>query len=158
MTRTWLTAATLALCVACDANQIPTRPSPPTASSVPRPVDPRRQTISLDENVDVDLDMNVNGVVSCEVREDPTPCARFDVNVPRSGILRIQIDFDPVDPMFLFLYQSGSPAVFVEAHSDRSPFAFRQMVDPGLVHVSTGPEVPWGRQGSVRFHLVATLE
>lgn len=159
MTRTWLGAATLAFCVACDTNQIPTHPSPQSASSPTVPSGPVRQRIVLGEAMDVDLVTTVNNGTYCEVREDPAPCAWFDVAVLRSGTLSVRLDFEPIDPMFLDLHQSGSPPrTGFNATSIESPFVVRQAVAPGLVEITAGLYRPWGRPGTMRFRLLATLE
>jgi len=157
MTRAWLATAAVLL-GGCDSGPTLTRPSPPPAAYSAPLLNAPRQRIVLGESIDVDLDMNINGVVACEVREDPTPCARLDVEVSRPGTLELRVDFNPVDSMFLYEYQDGPPATWSEAHFEESPLVFRKGVTPGLVHISTGPNVPWGRDGTVRFRVLATLE
>ena len=155
-----LVAAVVALLAAGCAAAPETLPSP-TMASVPRdswPVlAPRR--VALGEVVEID-DLHatvLSGVTYCEIGNDPVPCTRFVVDVPRAGTVTIRMDSASHEPMFI---EVGNLAVeHLSFVTGRAPLVTRDTVPAGALPFRAGPYAPWGIRGAVvRFRLVATLD
>jgi hypothetical protein len=118
------------------------------------------QTLQFGQPLDVTLDTLIRtGQTVCERGEDPNPCAKFEIDVPRSGTLRVQMQFVTSDRMFIYMYRPipGNVTDLQDVESDQAPLVAESPVDAGVVYVHAGPYLPWGRAGQVKFQLLATL-
>jgi hypothetical protein len=148
---------------ACGGSGIhTTAPTPvPVTPVVQQPPGLPIQTLEIGQPLDVTLDTVFrNGQPMCERGNDPNPCARFEIDVPRSGRLRVQMQFATSDRMFIYMYRPipGNAIDLQDVESDQAPLVAESSVGAGFIYVHTGPCLPWGRAGQVRFQLLATLQ
>jgi hypothetical protein len=109
--------------------------------------------ILLNEMYEFDVDPIISSGLSCEIGNDPVPCAWFAVNVARAATLSIRVEAATEHAAFI-----DSPVDQFFA-SDRSPVIVRTAVDAGELKFKVGLNDPWGFRGDpVHFRLRVTSE
>jgi len=142
----------------CSSRETPYNPTSPTPASRGAPTSDVPQKLALGEVVEIDLNATVSSGWYCEIGNDPVPCTRFVLDVPRAGTVVVRMEFDGDIPMFIEIgdLAIGDHLSFV---AGGSPLIARAEVGPALLPFRVGVNLPWGKKGAVvRYRVVATLE
>jgi hypothetical protein len=150
-------ATVVLLSSACGPQKTPLDPTAmPPVVVASRPPLTASQVVLLDETVEVDLSPELSGG-DCEIGNDPWPCARFVVDIPRASTAVVGMVWDSDESLFIEVGNlAAGPAVAFAAGP--SPLVARAPVRAGPLSFRAGVHAPWGRRGPVvRVRLVVTL-
>jgi hypothetical protein len=162
MTRThgcsaWVLVSVLVGCTSPAPMPTPTSATPVVALKASDPITPA--TIALNEVYEIAMDGTfISGQWYCEIGNDPFPCNRFVVDVPRSGSVLVTMEFDGNEPMFIEMgdLRLGHDLPFLRGSS---PLVARASVRPGPLPFRVGLDAPWGIPGYIaRYRLKVTVD
>ena len=163
MREIWCVPAALLLILftgpACNSPLAPSRAFvAPTGSSDGMFTGLPGRPIAIGQSIDADL--QPGSTAMCDFGNDPYPCARYLIEVPRSGRLVVRMDFSGANvPMFIAFetptsHASRSNFVAVGA----SPLAGAFAASPGRLTLAVGVDAPYGSSATYRYRFVTTLE
>lgn len=154
----------LSTSTACDSPVGPSRqpaaPPPPAAISVSETSSsglPGRP-IAFGQTIEGELPSGAYPM--CEFGNDPYPCGRYLLAVPRAGTVRVRLDFTGADePMFIAFETASyhaSRGNFVAVGG--SPLTASYQTFAGHLTLAVGVDAPYGSRSSYRYRFVTTLE
>ena len=151
----------LAMSIGCDSPVAPSRSSEtPGGSSVTGSTGLPGRPIAIGQTVEADLQTGSN--LMCEFGDDPYPCGRYLLVVPRPGRVTVRMDFVGGDiPMFIAFETPtfhASRGNFVAI--GKSPLTASVQASPGQLTLAVGVDAPYGSRPNTgyRFRFVTTLE
>jgi hypothetical protein len=149
----------LSTATACGSPVAPSRSvAAPTGSSAGVIAGLPGRPIALGQTVEADLDAVSNAM--CDFGNDPYPCARYVIDLPRAGKVVVRMDFDgsPL-PMFIAFETATSHASrsnFVATGG--SPLAGSFAAPAGQLTIAVGVDAPYVLRAMYRYRFVTTLE
>ena len=116
------------------------------------------QPIAIGQTVEAEI--QASSYPMCEFGNDPYPCGRYLLDVPRSGRVAVQMDFVGAHlPMFIAFETPtfhASRGNFVAIGG--SPLAGSFQASAGHLTLAVGVDAPYGVSAVYRYRFVTTLE